>query len=520
MKVLFSSWMKELDQKAIHEIGIPSIVLMENASKGAADFFAEEFPFKSFKNVVVIVGKGNNGGDGLAVGRILFQKGYQVEFILLASSEKFNPDPRINFQIIKNLKLKYSEIKKSDDLKLKLQTYNVHETFLIDAIFGTGGDKPVIDPFYSEIIQLINNSGLKVASIDIPSGLSESFLPEEGAHIIADVTATFQCLKVSHLYPDGNKHCGKIKIINIEIPRQLLENKNYYLHLTQPDDFKNLLKKREIDSHKGHFGHSLNVSGSKEKPGAGILSSFAVLKSGAGLCTLAVSPENRTIAVQSHPEIMSLVYQKNNDIIERLNDFNCLLIGPGLGNNNMTYDMTTKLIQYSRVPVVLDADSINVFQVGKEFFKNDREIPIILTPHPGEFSKLTGSPIQEIQKNRIVLSRDFAKEFNVYVVLKGHHTLIASPEGQVFINQSGNAGMATAGSGDVLAGMITGMISQFINRYNLELILQAAVFFHGFASDLAIKKVGEMALTASDIIHYIPEAFLKCNDFNTPFPFS
>jgi NAD(P)H-hydrate epimerase len=520
MKVMFSSWMKELDRKAINDIGIPSIVLMENASKGAADFFAEEFPIKSFKNVVVIVGKGNNGGDGLAVGRILSQKGYQVEFILLSASEKFNPDPKINFQIVKNLNLKYSEVAEPDELNAKLQAFCGHNTFIIDAIFGTGGDKPITDPFYSGIIQIMNNSGLKIASIDIPSGLSESFLPQEGAHINADATATFQCLKVSHIYPDGNKYCGKIRIINIEIPFKLLENKDYYLHLIQADDFKTLLKEREIDSHKGHYGHSLNVSGSIEKPGAGILSSYAVLKSGAGLCTLAVSPENRTIAVQSHPEVMTLIYQKINDIIERLEEFNCVLMGPGLGNNNKTYDITTKLIQYARVPVVLDADSVNVFQVGKEFFKNERETPIVLTPHPGEFSKLTGLSVQEIQKNRIIRSREFAIEYNVHVVLKGHHTLIASPDGQVFINQSGNAGMATAGSGDVLAGMITGMISQFGKTHNLKLILQAAVFFHGFASDLAVEKVGEMALTASDILDYISEAFLKCDDFNTPFPFS
>jgi NAD(P)H-hydrate epimerase len=257
-----------------------------------------------------------------------------------------------------------------------------------------------------------------------------------------------------------------------------------------------------------------------EKPGAGILSSYAMLKSGAGLCTLAVNPENRTLAVQSHPEIMTLVYQKIDDIIERIKEFNCILMGPGLGANNQTYDMTTKLIQYARVPVVLDADSVSVFHVGKEFFKNDREIPIVITPHPGEFSKLTGLSIQEIQKNRIISSREFAKEFKVFVVLKGHHTVIASPDGKVFINQSGNAGMATAGSGDVLAGMIAGMISQFGNQYNMELILQAAVFFHGFAGDLAVEKVGEMALTASDILDFIPEAFLKCDDFNTPFPFS
>ena len=512
--------MRELDDKTINSIGIPSIVLMENASKCCADFFSSEYPVKQFKNVIVISGKGNNGGDGFATGRILSQKGYHVEFVLLSKPEKLNPDPAINFNIIKNLHLNTTSIKNKTELENIFDKYNKNETYVIDAIFGTGLNEPIKKGFYADIIQLINQSGFKIASIDIPSGLSDSFLPQEEAHINADVTATFQCLKTSHIYPDGNKHCGKIKIVDIGIPRGLLDNHKYYIHLILPEVFNFMLTQREIDSHKGDFGHCLNISGSIEKPGAGILSAFAALKSGAGLCTSAVNYENRTVAVQSHPELMTLIFKKNSDLLQRIDEFNCILMGPGLGNNHLTHEIVSMMIQHSSVPLVLDADAINVLQDKKAILKQKKDIPLVITPHPGEFSRLTGLPINKIIRNRLGITRDFAKKYNVFVILKGHHTVIATPDGQVYINQTGNAGMATAGSGDVLSGMITGMISQFYKNHKMDLILQAAVFIHGYAADLAVKKTGEISLTATDITHFIPEAILHLNDYKTLFQFS
>ena len=519
MKILYSDWMKELDAQAIKEIGIPSIVLMENASRAAARVFSRIFPFPEYKNILIIVGKGNNGGDGIAAGRILWQKGYDVDIILLSTPEKLNPDPAINFQIIKNIPLKYQKLETTGELRKKLEHYNHHDTFIIDAIFGTGISQPIKDDFYSPLIKTINESPFKTASIDVPSGLSEHFLPDQGEHILADLTVTFQCPKISHIYPDGNTICGRLEIVDIGIPRSLLDSDDFYVRLIQPPDFADILKLRKIDSHKGHYGHCLNISGSLEKPGAGILSSYAILRAGAGLCTIATQEQNRTLAVQSHPEIMTLAYDKLDDITRRLDEFNCILMGPGLGNSKQTYDMTTRFLQYARVPVVLDADSINIFEMGKEFLKVKRDYPVILTPHPGEFSRLTGISAQEIQKNRIRLSREFASDYNVYVILKGHHTVIATPRGHIYVNETGNAGMATAGSGDVLSGLVAGMIAQFATHQKLETILQAAVFMHGFAGDLAVRQTGEIGLTASDILNSIPRAFTHINEFKTQFPF-
>ncbi|MCP5054630.1 MAG: NAD(P)H-hydrate dehydratase [bacterium] len=531
MKLLYAQWMQELDAQTINGIGIPSIVLMENASRGAADFFAEVFPLPRYKNVIVVAGKGNNGGDGFAAGRILFQKGYHTEFILLSNPGKLNPDPKINFDILNQLNLHVTIVENEKELHKMtdiFSRYDPSRTFVMDALFGTGLNNPVKPGFYSSAIDRINSAGFKVAAIDIPSGLSDQFFPEEAVHINADVTATFQSLKTAHLHPDGNKSCGEIRVIDIGIPHHLVEQEKYYIRMIEPRAFSRLLGERTVDAHKGSYGHILTVCGSIEKPGAGILSSYSVLKSGAGLCTAAVSVENRTVAITAHPELMTLVYKNGQDLLKRLPQFNAVLVGPGLGDNPQTTEFVSLMLEKADTPLVLDADALNALhrEDRKTLLKRKRHYPVVITPHPGEFSRLTGLPVPEIRKNRIRLSRDFASEFNVYVVLKGHHTLIATPGGRVFVNQTGNPGMATAGSGDVLGGMITGMVSRFTRKGTppaetlMETILQAAVFIHGYAGDLAASEVGEISLTAGDIIDYIPRALGQFNDYQSPFQFS
>lgn len=527
MKLLLASWMQELDGEAIDNIGIPSIVLMENASRGAAGFFAREFPLKENNNIVVIAGKGNNGGDGIAIGRILHQKGYNVTFVILSDPETLNPDPKINFRIIERLNLDFTILRHRDKAHLEeifdgFKGYAKDETVIVDAIFGTGLNSPVKEGIYSRAIELINQSGFKIAAVDLPSGLSDAFTPEEGAHVTADVTATFQCLKTAHLHPDGNKYCGKIEVIDIGIPVERVNNDKYYIDIITPEAFKGLLEKREIDAHKGAYGHALTIAGSVDKPGAGILSSFSVLKAGAGLCTAAVCYENRTAAVTAHPEIMTLIYRGKADLIPELGPFNTILAGPGMGDNGETFEIISELVKKAPVPIVLDADALNVLQREIKLLEAPRRHPLVLTPHPGEFSRLTGIAVPEITKNRIRSGREFAMKYGVYLILKGHHTLVVSPQGRVYVNPTGNPGMATAGSGDVLSGMIAGMISQFLNKYSLETILQAAVFIHGFAGDLAAGRVGEICLTAADIIDSIPHAFraLEADEYELPFTFA
>lgn len=539
MKLLLSSWMKELDGETIDNIGIPSIVLMENASRGAAKFFANQFPReKNFNHIIVMAGKGNNGGDGMAIGRILHQQGYLVQFLFLFDPDQLNPDPKINFNIIKKLNLNYTVVQNETHLEEIFKGFNGYpknETVIIDALFGTGLNNPIKEGIYARAIPLINGSGFKVAAVDIPSGLSDAFLPEEDTPIItADVTAAFQCLKTAHLHPDGNKYSGKIAIIDIGIPRERVNQDKYYIDIITPGVFEKLLEKPRADAHKGDFGHALTIAGSVDKPGAGILSSFAVLRAGAGLSTTAVSYENRTAVVTAHPEIMTLVYKEKEDLFSALNPFDAVMAGPGMGNNRETFEIVSQLLRQAEVPLVLDADALNALQGELELLEKPPHQrrhprhprhPVIITPHPGEFARLTGRTGAEIRQGRIRLSREFALRYNVYVVLKGHHTIIAAPEekgGRVFVNPTGNPGMATAGSGDVLSGIITGMICRYIKKYDLETILQAAVFIHGFAGDLAAREIGEISLTAGDIIDHLPAAFLALekNDYQLPFNIS
>lgn len=524
MNILLAEWMRELDAHTINGIGIPSIVLMENASKGAAEFFAQTWPRPQFKNVIVFAGKGNNGGDGLAAGRILALKGYDARFVLLCDPSKLNSDPKINFDILKRLEWHITVAHKPDQmdaLRQMLKGFHASDTFIIDALFGTGLDKPVRPGLFADVIEMINSSGLPVAAADIPSGLSDAFLPEEAVHVFAHATATFHALKTAHLHPDGNKYCGSIRVVDIGIPYRLGDREEYYIRMTGPGDFDVVFKRREIDGHKGSYGHALTICGSLEKPGAGILSSFAVLKSGAGLCTTAVPVENRTVATTAHPELMTSIYKKPGDLLKRLHEFNALLIGPGLGAGKDTLDMVTLMLEKADAPIVLDADALNVLRPRehKDLLAN-RTHPVVLTPHPGEFSRLTGNSTAQVRSSRIALSRQFAQTYNVYVVLKGHHTLVACPDGKVFVNPTGNAGMATAGSGDVLSGMLTGMIAQSVKRIPIWTILQAAVFIHGYAGDLAAQETGEACLTASDITRFIPKAIKGLDDYQSDFSFA
>lgn len=516
MKVFRSAWMKELDDETSGRIGLPSLVLMERAAYGAAEFFRREFPRKRYPNAVVVAGKGNNGGDGIAIGRMLHQRGYRVEWVLLVPAERLSPNAAANLAIIRNLGLRITEIGHVEEWQEFLRRYLPGDTWLIDAVFGTGITEPLREGAIADIIRSMNGSGFPIAAVDVPSGLSESFLPEEGAHIRADVTATFGGIKLALLYPDGNKHCGKIAQIDIGIPRELTDHPRYNIEIITPEAFSGLLEPRAVDGHKGDYGHVLGVVGSREKPGAGILSIYAALRTGAGLATAAIPAADRHLYVQSHPEIMTLPFKTTTALKKRLDDFDCLFAGPGLGRTDHTFKLVSLLIQNARVPLILDADALNVLGKKGSLLKANHPHPIVLTPHPGEFSRLTGLSSERILRDRINLSLEFAASRSVFLILKGHHTVIATPEGRAYVNQTGNAGMATAGSGDVLTGMIAALVSQFYRKKSMDEILQAAVFLHGYAGDRAARTHGEMSLVASDIVDSIAESFLKIHEFRSP----
>ncbi|MBN2400295.1 MAG: NAD(P)H-hydrate dehydratase [Candidatus Aminicenantes bacterium] len=517
MKVLLNAWMQELDRLAIQGAGIPSLVLMENAALAATADFAVEFPLNRYPTCLVLSGKGHNGGDGLAIGRLLLERGYQVRFLLLAAPDQLSHDTKANFDLVQARHDDIQVVLSAVKLKKILTECNMDETFLVDAVFGTGLREPVKAGLFAEVFDAVNASGISVAAVDLPSGLSDRFAADAGSHIQARVTAALHSLKWAHLAHGGSSACGRIRVLNIGIPADLQNEEEHYIRLTEPADFKNLLARRKADAHKGDFGHALVVAGSEEKPGAGILAAYAALKTGAGLCTAAVSPRNRDLFVLAHPEIMTLLYEKCEEFSGRLNDYSCIVAGPGMGNRLSTLKTVSLLLRESHQPLILDADALNVLQGQTRLLPIRGARPLILTPHPGEFARLLDKTIKEIQQDRLTLAREFAMKYGLYLVLKGQYTLTATPAGRVWVNQTGNPGMATAGSGDVLSGIIAGLIVQFHPQQPMEIILAAAVFLHGFAGDLAARQCGEMGLTASDISAFIPKGILNINEFHSPF---
>ncbi len=520
MKVLFSQWMRELDFNAINKTGIPSIVLMENASRGSAHIIRENFPVEKFPSIIVLTGPGNNGGDGIATGRILAQWGYNPHFLLLSDPGKLSGDPLINFNIINELKLKWTLIPDDKSLKSILDGHSDCDTLIIDAIFGTGMKRPLKEGKYHKIIKFLNGSDFKIVSIDLPSGLSDSFPPSDGCFVEPDTTVTFQSLKVAHIFPDDRKRCGEIYIADIGIPSAFINDEKYFINMSEPSDFSGLLVKRVSGVHKGNFGHGLIVAGSDEKPGASILSSVSVLRSGSGLSTCVVSEKNRDLIIRSYPEIMTLNEKEFIGLEKIPEEYDCVLAGPGMGTTDKSRKMIEKLLSVSDIPVVLDADALNLLEKNIEILKNRRDYPLVLTPHPKEFSRISGIQMSEILADPVTSARDFAVKYGLFVVLKGHYTLIVSPEGQVIVNQTGNPGMATAGSGDVLGGIIAGMIAQFNKKFPIIKVLQAAVFIHGYAGDIASLQKGESPMIASDIVDNISRAVGELNEYKSEFRFT
>ncbi len=518
MFVLSAKQMQSADSHAIDKMGIPSIVLMENACKKSASIVFKAYPKNIYKNVIVFAGKGNNGGDGIGIARLLAELGYEVELVLLCAINELKNDPLINFNIYKNLAYKYLIVSKPEELPSLFKDYNSDKTIIIDAIFGTGLNKPLKESFYTEIIKYINDTSFNIVSIDVPSGLSDQFELDNQEIIKANMTIALQTLKTSHIYPDGNLYCGKIFIAEIGLPQKSILHTKPRINIVDPKDIDFIINERKLDSHKGNFGHCLNISGSKDKPGASILSSKAILRSGAGLCTTAVSNQNRDVIINAIPELMTKIYSEPNDLIDRIKKSDIILAGPGMGMDTNSKNTVKLVLGKATCPVVLDADAINLISGTDLLEQNNKSI--ILTPHLGEFSKLTGKSKEEIKNNRIALASDFAIRKSIYLVLKGHHTIIASPDGSIYINQTGNPGMATAGSGDVLSGIITGFLAQFIDIVPINKILAASVFIHGWAGDMAKEKYSELSMIASDIIEFLPEAIVKINDFKSKFSIS
>jgi len=513
MKVVTAGEMRNIDSQTINEIGIPGIVLMENAGLAVVNVIERDFPLSTFRNVAIFAGKGNNGGDGLVIARYLAHKGYDVTIYLLAEPEKFSGDALTNLKIAQNIGLNIDYILSDEQLNEKKGNI-LQNDIIVDAIFGTGLSGPVRG-FASNVIDYLNSTKIPIIAVDLPSGLDSDTGKVEGSCIKAKITVTMALPKRGLLLYPGANFVGKLNIADIGIPQTVIDSQNIPVNLIQSDHIKNILPKRPRDGHKGLFGRVLVIAGSIGLTGAGAMASLSALRVGAGLVTLGTPESLNPIMEIKLTEAMTLPlpetqYQtlslQSYDIIMQMIDkFDVVAIGPGLSRNRETIALVQKLCKDIHIPKVIDADGLNALAEDKNSL-NELDEKTILTPHPGEMSRLIGKTTSDVQSDRINVAVNFAKEYGVTLVLKGVPTVVAYPNGEAYLNTTGNPGMASGGTGDVLTGTIAGFLAQGLNEKDSAIL---GVYIHGLAGDLASIDRGECGLIAGDLIDFLPRAIKK-----------
>jgi NAD(P)H-hydrate epimerase len=506
--------MQELDRRTIQECGIPGIVLMDNAGKGAAELLVRSFPAARAGSIAILAGGGNNGGDGLVIARHLKNWGIEVKVYLFSSLNEVKGDAATNLQSWLAMGGELVEvIYKGDFTGIKKEFSKAG--LLVDALFGTGLNAEV-KGMLKDAISFVNTLPQPVVAVDIPSGLDATTGKVLGEAIKADLTATFGLAKIGQVIEPGVSHVGQLEVIDIGIPPQLIEGTAIKTFLLGPEELAlGLLEPRPAHAHKGDYGHLFVLAGSPGKTGAAALVCTGALRMGAGLVTLGIPASLNPILEVKLTEAMTaplpdagsgyLVADAVGKILQLLEGKTAIALGPGISTDTQVQEVLAKVIPETTLPLVIDADGLTALASRSQILKQDNG-SAVLTPHPGEMARLMGITAQEVQADRIAIAKSCAASYNSIVVLKGNRTVIASPEGETYINATGNPGMATGGSGDVLTGLIGGLVAQGLPP------LEAAkwgVFLHGLAGDMAAAEIGEISLIAGDLIDYLPDALLE-----------
>lgn len=496
MKIFSATQIKNRDAFTIEHEPIASVDLMERAAKACVSWIINKFQHAtSFK---IFCGKGNNGGDGLAIARLLSGNNFSVSVYIVESSSTGSQDFNINLQWLKEISSAiyflesaeaFPEIEKGD--------------IIIDSLFGTGLNKKP-SGIYKKLIHYLNNSGAPIISIDMPSGLYADVHSGRNAIIRARYTLSFQQQKLAFLLAENEAFCGEVVILDIGLSQEYYNNEPSVFELIDNNTIEEIYRPRKPFANKGNYGYACLVVGSYGMMGAAVLSARSCLRSGVGKLTCYICKEGYTIMQTAVPEAMCAMFG-NSFIkdIDNLKNFDVIGVGPGIGRHLSHKQLLQKVFKNSEGPVVLDADALNILSSYPAFYKS---IPqqSILTPHPKEFERLFGKSENDFERIELALKK--AKELTIYIVLKGHHTLIATPGGKGFFNSTGNAGMATAGSGDVLTGILTGLLAQ---KYSSRDACLLGVYLHGLAGDIAAQKLSKEAMVAGDIIDHLGDAFMQ-----------
>jgi hydroxyethylthiazole kinase-like uncharacterized protein yjeF len=510
MRILNAAQMREADRYTIEEIGIPSLVLMENAGRQVVAAMEAAYETQLAGRVAVLCGRGNNGGDGFVVARTLIQRGIDASVFILGSVAEVRGDARTNLDILGRLGVTVVEV--GDEQTWELHFSEISQcTLMVDAIFGTGLTSP-LGGMMETVVADVNAAGIPIVAIDLPSGLSADTPHLIGDCIDASMTVTLAAPKLPLVLPPGEAQAGDVVIADIGIPSDVIDGlEGPRIELLTPEQLRPLVGPRVPDSHKGDYGRVTVIAGSRGKTGAAHLAAMGALRSGAGLVTVATPACCLPIIAAMAPEYMTEALPEGKggslspgavDAVVAL-QHDVIACGPGLGRDAGVAAFVRALVDRATVPLVLDADALTVLADDPGVLTGSEEREIIITPHPGEMARLIGSSVEEVQGNRIEVAGHFAATHRVYVVLKGHRTIIATPEGHVFINPTGNAGLATGGTGDVLTGMIAAWLAQLLDA---EAACRLAVFVHGAAGDLAEAAIGQVAMTATDLVARLGEA--------------
>jgi ADP-dependent NAD(P)H-hydrate dehydratase / NAD(P)H-hydrate epimerase len=508
MKIVTAAEMREIDRVTSQRFGVPSLTLMENAGTAVAEFVLARYP--SADRIGVICGKGNNGGDGFVAARKLQAAGKGVRLVLLAEPSELRGDAA---EMFSRLTVAPLIVRSSEELKREPVRAVFESEVLLDAILGTGF-RPPVSGLYGEAIALLNASSAPVIAVDIPSGADADVMGEQtGAVARSDAVVTFTASRPAHVF--GGLTAGPTLISPIGSPEDAIVSSSQ-LNLITAREIAPLIGPRPPASNKGSFGHVLVVGGSLGKAGSAAMAGMAALRSGAGLSTVATPRSVLATVAGFHPEVMTEPLEETKDgsiarnalpRVEELGEGKTVLaIGPGVSRNSETAEFVRGFVGKGKIPVVLDADGLNAFE-GHTAVLNGKSRMLVLTPHPGEMARLAGSTVEAVQRDRLNVARTFAREHELIVVLKGHRTIIAQPDGTVWVNTTGNPGMATGGTGDILTGILAGLIAQNPGRV-LEAVT-SAVFLHGLAGDVARESMGEHSLIATDLLKALPEAFRR-----------
>jgi NAD(P)H-hydrate epimerase len=511
MKIVTADEMRAIDRATSERFGVPSLTLMENAGAAVADYVLSNHAAAG--RIVVICGKGNNGGDGFVVARRLHEQGKKVQVILLADPDGLRGDAAVMFGKLPGAVV---AVRSSEELNGDRVRPLLAADLYLDAVLGTGF-KPPVSELYADAIAIMNASRIPVIAVDIPSGAdADAMGPQSGTIARADAIVTFTAPRPAHVFSlltSGLTVVAEIGSLEEAIVSAL------QLNVITAGDVGPLVGPRQAESNKGSYGHVLAVGGALGKAGSVAMAGMAALRAGAGLSTVATPKSVLGTVAGFHPELMTeflsetdagtISSDARDRIVELAKGKSVLAIGPGISRDPETAELVRTLVAQLQVPMVVDADGLNAFE-GRSQELNGKGRTLVITPHPGEMARLVGCTIADVQKDRLGVARKFAREHELIVVLKGHRTLVVQPDGEAWVNTTGNPGMATGGTGDILTGMVAGMMAQHSKQPFLAVL--AAVHLHGLAGDMMRENVGEHSLVATDLLKGLPEAFRRTRE--------